>query len=659
VEKAVMQLLSISDSNSSKTNVGSSSSRRKFDDIDPVDTPLPDMQRYHTPGTKDLPTEQFDFSAFLPQTQYPDPFSTTKPTSFGTNPAFGTARPPTVPKVQSGTKLTDGFNENETYVSDDDIDAIDCIDSIDTTGKKVNQNGANHRNVKGTNIVEQNVSHGMRKKSRENQSFPNDKAPANKGRDQQSFVNGKPVKVNNPQQKQVNKLNGGRTTSPHPFAPQLNFQQNQSYLANQAQYFSSFPSSAFPHPFIPPRGNMPPGQYHRPPPHPGFRNPVLPQPVPHHPFPMRSVTPGNKGPNNFLPTASVTYGNKVPHHSLPTGANQSKPMTDGFKAPNHSLPNHSMSYGNIHSMSYGNKSSPMTVTTDGFKGSNNLSATLTNGFNRPNHPAQATIHGNKRLNHPVPNTSTHGSKRPNLAPTTTSMAYGNKGFNHSVPATTITHGNIGPNHPIPNTSTYGNKRPIYPTPTTTPMTYGAKGSNAAQANTPRGNIGPNHPIPNTSTYGNKGPIYPTPTTTSMAYGTKGSNVAQANTIPHNGFNHAIPNASTHGNIGPIYPSPTTTSMTYGTKGSKSAEETTIAHGNKGSNHPRSITPTHVSRAPNHLTPTTNSMTHDNRASQSSSTTSVSNKGSNNMQRGYSNSPTRMQGTPVYNFLSLINFYSFI
>ena len=680
----------MSENNSSKTNDGAFSSSRKFDSIDPVDTPLPDMQRYLTPDIKDCTTDQSELPTFLSQTQYRDPFPTTKPFPLGNDPTLGTARPmfpnyadlvgneslfasqktsPTEPKDQNGSKLSDGFNENETYVSDDDIDddigdhiddridSVACIDNIDTVKKsdESNQNSANRGNFKDRNIVEQNVTN----KSSESQSFLNDKT-GNKARDEKSFLSSKPFKANNPQQKQVSKPYGSRTTSPRPFGPQLNFAQNHSsYFANQAQYFPSFTSSTFSHPFIQPPRNMPPGQYHRPPQHPGFG-----PRVPRHPVPMRSITPGNRGPSHPSPTASMMYGNL---------------------AANHSLPIVSKTYSNMRA----NQSAPMNVTIDGFKGFNYHSPTTftTNSFKETNHPARATTPGNKRPNQPMSVTSARGSKNPNIIPPTNSIAYANKGFNHAAPATAITHGNKGPNRPFPITSTHASKEPDNLAPNTTSMPYGSKGSNTVQAATmTHGNKGPNHSIPNTSPHGNKGPMYPTPTThntaqaTTMTHGNKGSNHPRPNTPTHGnkgpvcptpttngskgpnavqattvtnsnkGPNHAMPSAPTHGNEGPICPTPVTTTP-------NTVQAITLTqYGNKGSNHSIPNTSTHGNTAPIYPTPTTNgtkgpniaqaiTLTHGNKGSNlTAPKQTVGNKGSNNRHSGYSNSQTRLQGT---------------
>lgn len=634
VEKAVMQLLSLSENTSSKSNAVIDSSSHKFDDLDPVDIPLADVQHYLTPATKNNDSS--------------DPLSSTSPISFHNNHIPSTTWPmfphyaptknqnhlssqrilPKKAKLQRDSKLDNEFNVNEMYVSDDDIDGhIDSINCIESTSK-VKQNPANHGSFKDTNAVKRNIDHSVKNDNSEKQSCLNSQARY-KGSDQQSFLNSKAAKANNTKLKQVNKPNGSGITNAHPFPPQANFLQNQSpYFANQARFFPSFSSSSFSNPFIQPRGNVPSGQYYRPPSQAGVRPPAS-----HQLFPPRFITPGNHRPTHSLAATAMPVGNKTQNHSLPTSATVT---TNGMQGPIH--PTQAVLIGNSSKV--------------------------------PNHLAHASTlkHANKGHNQPVPVSSTYGSKGHNHhAPTATTMMYDNKDSNFFAPVSTIAHGRIRCNNPTPTTTsmtygtlgksttlthsnnrqpiqsisdifTHGNKGPNIPTPTNTSMTYGTKATDPpGQANTLTHAVRqPIHSIPTTSTYGAKGHNYPV-STTSVVYGNRGSGYSLPASSIIKGSkvtNYPIPNTSTHDN-----------KASYGTKGSNSVQSTTITHDGGGSNHPRSMTPTHGGSGQHHIIPVTAAVPYDKKASGHSASTIGVNKGSNYVHKVQSKSEESVQGIP--------------
>ena len=578
VEKTVTQLLNMCENNGRKANNGSLSSTRRIDSIDPVDTPLPDMGRYLNSEIKSCNTHQLDFSTFPPSTKFTDFSSTTKPSTLGNNLTLGTAQsvspnyPDTgnkklseskknsviEPKVKTDSNLSDGFNDNETYISDDDdtdehIDSMDRIGSIDSINKndKVNQSGANRGSSKDAHVVGQN----LRSKMDASQSFLDNKA-GTMASNQQSPANGQSFKPKKTQQKQESRAFGSRTISPHPFAPQMLPNNQSSYFANQARYFSTLVPGTFSHPFIPSHGMLLPGQYHRLPQQPDF----MPR-VPRHPV----------GPAHSLPTASMIRGDKAPSYPSP----QTMSMTcDNAR---------------------GTQSLRMNVAADGVRGPMHSTAFIPGGINRPNrrpNPPNDTTPiaaGNKASNHAVAaNTVKRDNKPPNLLVPNT-FTHGNKGSNY-LKTNTTAHDNKEPGRPTTNTTTNINKGPNHAIPNTS---HGNKGSNRTVLNTTthnnkglnhtipdtttHGNKGPNHPTPNSATYRNNGPANSTSITNSMKNATNRADTEQNATVTHYNKepNHPAPNGTTRNSKG---------SVTSACEATSAAQATTTPHGSKGSNH---------------------------------------------------------------------------
>ena len=646
-----MQLLSLSENTSSKSNPVSASSSHKFDGLDPVDIPLADMQQYVTPVTKN------NDSTFLPQTEYCDPLSSASPISIHNNHIPGTTWPifphyaasgnhnhsasqrisPKKAKPRRESKLDNECYVNEMYVSDDDIDYhIDSIDSIESISK-VNQNPEKRGSFKDTNAVKRNIDQSVKNENSEKQLFLNSQA-RNKGRDQQLILNSKAAKANSPKLKQVNKPNGSRITNVHPFPPQANFVQNQSpYFANQARFFSSFASSSFSNPFTQPRGNVPSSQYYRPPSQASFRPPVS-----HQLIRPRFITLGNQGPTHSLPGTAAPVGDKTQNHSLPTSNNTSAPkaVTTYGQGPNH--PTQTALIGNS---SIGpNHLAQATTLKHTNKGPNgSLPIVSTYGSKDHNHHALTTstmAFDNKDSNYlGSVSTITHGKKRSNNpTPTTTSMTYGTKGPNPLGNATTLTHSTRQPIHSISNTFIHGNKGPNIPTTTNTSMTYGTEVTDSPRQTSTVTHAGrqPIHSIPITSTYGAKGHNYPASITTPVVRGNKV-------------FNHSLPaTAITHGSKVPNYPVPNTSTRdkaSYGAKESDPVQSTNKARDGGGSNHPRSVTPTHGGSWQHHTIPITAAVPYDKKASNHSASTMDVDKGSTYGHKEQSKSEEGVQGIP--------------
>ena len=507
MNETVNQLSKITDSANSKPNGVTFSSNNDFGGIDPVDTPLPNMQHYLTPNGKECNTEQLNLSPFVPSGPLSIPL--------GNNPTLGTApeamipgypamgnkspfvsqKQPTEPNAQ---KLGDAFNENETYVSDDDIDDhIDSIDPIDSTSTK--KNYKNFANVSDISNRERNVSHGIRNKSGDSESILRKNV-----NDKYSHVNGKTFKGNNPQQKQASKHNSNKTNGPNPFATQLRFPPNQSpYFASQARYFPSFVSSTFPHPFVQNMGNMPPGQYHRLP-----SNPHVPFP---HPVPSRAMALGNKRLNHSVPMNTMPLGYKAPNHSAPAKASQST-MTcasGDVKASKHPTLTSNIT------------SNPATTTSK--LPNQTTSPTSTNGCIKNSNPIQPP---SKTQDDKAPKNSkppTPGSKNPDYqVPTKISGTYCAKG-SYGTHAAAMVNTSKGFDHSRQTMPTNSSKRPDCLVPTTTSGTYGPKGSFAAQAaamvTTSKGFDSSSKTQP---THTSKGPD-PMAQTKNTAYANKGSN----------------------------------------------------------------------------------------------------------------------------------------
>ncbi|XP_028401375.1 uncharacterized protein LOC114524483 isoform X2 [Dendronephthya gigantea] len=401
VEKTVMQLLTLSESMNSKNSVGMSSSSRKFDDIDPVDIPLPDMNQYLHPDTKDFTENQLGSSISLPNSQFPVP----KPKR---NPVSGTARPmfpnydpipPRNPSQVEPRKVSDRFYEDELYVSDDDInEQLDSVSRIDRSGKNESVDD------KSIGKVQQNRSkNSLRNKNSENQSF-ND---------------------NNP----VNIHNSKRTNSPHPFELQFNLPPNR-YFVNQARYFSNLTSTPRSHQFVQTRGNTPSGQYQRPTQHQRYPTPRYPTPAPRHFNPTTThpatVETDLRAFNNPLSAKSRTNSAKMRNYPAQATsvavANKEEPITS-------SQANHPEEGTTVATSSrrYNNATSVLSAPTS--EGPNHPSPA--NGINGPNDPIPTTIgHGRKGTNSARP---THGIKEPNF-PTTSTVKYSSKVSNHSLRA---------------------------------------------------------------------------------------------------------------------------------------------------------------------------------------------------------------------------------
>ena len=435
VEKTVMQLLTLSESRENKNSVGASSSSRKFDDIDPVDIPLPDMNQYLNPDSKDFTENQLDSPVSLSNSQYPVP----KPRK---NAASGTARPmfPNYMPILSGnpsqiepSEVSDGFHENELYVSDDDIsEQLDSVRCIDRIGRNEN---VDDKNI-GKRAQQSFSKNSLKNKSRGNQSF-ND---------------------NNLEQKQVNIHNGKRTTSPHTFEHQFNFPANQ-YFVGQARYFSNLTSTPFSHQFVQTQGNIPPGQYHRPIQHSAFRPPMPCHPtMPCHVNSTSSMTCSNKETNMSAHPATVetdvtafknplsatfeTNNTKMRNH--PTQATSITPVNE--KGLSHSMPitstraDHPEEETNVTASVRNYNNAKPFLPTQASKEPNHPSSA--NGTKGPNNPIPTTIaHGKRGFNRARPITPAHGIKEPSC-PTTSSVTHGSKLTNHSpraVPETSPIH----------------------------------------------------------------------------------------------------------------------------------------------------------------------------------------------------------------------------
>lgn len=590
----MLQLLNMTGSKVDATNTDAS--RGTFDSIDPVDTPLYDLQQ-RSALTVDIQAEDQ-----LHLTQYADHLPTTKPIScLGTAQsiipnytAFGNERLFASPKnkhnelkTQSNTTLSEQFITNETYVSDDDIDAVDSTEATDDNDK-VDCNGVINDNTEGS-VSNQNISHEIQNKSSGGQLFEN-KDTGRKGYEKRSFPSDSTFKVNN-QPKQARQSYGNRTTSPNPFASKLNVPQLQSsYFANQVQYFPSFASSSFARSFINPLGNIIPEHYHRHSPQPGFRCPA-----PCDSVQIRSMPPGNNELNHLFVNSPSVYDiqgfDQATPHTCTTYRFRppNNPMALAFtsncnRKPEHPIPNQSMPLvctEKTHSerrnavTHEGNASIDSTAilnTTGSFNfepESTITPPTLENKANGTKTVNREPRSDNVRTNQLTPDSFVH-DKKARIAPTSTTDSsenftpnkentitncakkcsgpapspskYDNKGFIDDKKALNSARvdmkprGNPGAIPPLFNNVTHGNKGTAYSTVTIS----GTKGLNPAEAKAKlRGNYGSNHPAPNDSTLDSKRSIH----STRNGSDSNGVNSTQADTKPRNnhGSNHAAPN----------------------------------------------------------------------------------------------------------------------